>query len=179
MGEGRSSKAKVHVLEINNYTGSTQGPKKFNYTNRYATTFSISPSCSIAAQNNGYHPCKVDQAGPAGTFTLNPTQLPTDHIWKDLIYSHYSLHTSTPILGVRAELGAFPNYIQGICQLHGIPLPPRMSPPGSQSSQSTESNSYTIKIHLVEQHMASPQPLPDHRRKHLPICLVTERGPTK
>ena len=63
------------------------------------------------------HPQKVDQAGPAGTFTLNPTQLPTDHIWKDLIYSHYSLHTSTPILGVRAELGAFPTYIQGICRV--------------------------------------------------------------
>ena len=27
--------------------------------------------------------------------------------------------------------------------------------------------------------MVPPQPLPDHRRKHLPICLITERGPTK
>ena len=32
---------------------------------------------------------------------------------------------------------------------------------------------------MVEQRMASPQPLPDHRRKHLPIGLGTERGPTR
>ena len=43
-------------------------------------------------------------------------------------------------------------------QLHGLPLPSRMSPPCSQSSQCTESNSYTVQILLVEQRMAPPQP---------------------
>ena len=45
-----------------------------------------------------YHPRKIHQHGPKGTFTTSPIQLPTEQVWKDLIYAHYSLHTSTPIL---------------------------------------------------------------------------------
>ena len=62
-------------------------------------------------------PRKVHQHGPKGTFTTPPTQLPTDQVWKDLIYAHYSLHSSTATLAVRAELGAFPTYIRGICRV--------------------------------------------------------------
>ena len=61
------------------------------------------------------HPRKIHQLGPKGTFTVNPTQLSTEQVWKDLVYSYYSLPTSTPVLAVRAELGAFPTYIQGMC----------------------------------------------------------------
>ena len=64
-----------------------------------------------------YHPRKVHQHGPKGTFTTPPTQLPTEQVWKDLIYAHYSLHSSTATLAVRAELGAFPTYIPGICRV--------------------------------------------------------------
>ena len=31
-----------------------------------------------------------------------------------MVYAHYSLHTSTPILATRAEQGAYPTYIPGI-----------------------------------------------------------------
>ena len=34
-----------------------------------------------------------------------------------MIYSHYSLHKTTPILGVRGELGSFPAYIPAIQRL--------------------------------------------------------------
>ena len=64
-----------------------------------------------------YHPRKIHQHSPKGTFTTLPTQLPTDQVWKDLIYAHYSLHSSTPTLAVRAELGVFPTYIPGICRV--------------------------------------------------------------
>ena len=73
------------------------------------------------------HPRKVDQAGPAGTFTLNPHK--TTH------WPHLERPNILPLL---------PPQSMPRIQLHGIPLPPRMSPPGSQSSQSTESNSYII-----------------------------------
>ena len=51
------------------------------------------------------------QSGPTQTFAYLNTQLNTEQVWKGMTYSHYSLHTSTP---VRAELGAFPSYIPGI-----------------------------------------------------------------
>ena len=63
------------------------------------------------------HPSKIHQLGPKGTFTTSTTQLPTEQVWKDLIYAHYSLHPSTPLLAVRAELGSFPTYIPGICRV--------------------------------------------------------------
>ena len=63
------------------------------------------------------HPCKIEQEGPIKTFSSLNTQFPTEQAWKDMVYSHYSLHTSTPTLGVRAELGSFPTFIPGICQL--------------------------------------------------------------
>ena len=34
-----------------------------------------------------------------------------------MAYAHYFLHTSTPTLAVRAELGAYPTYIPGIARL--------------------------------------------------------------
>ena len=50
------------------------------------------------------HPRKIHQLGPKGTFTTPTTQLPTEQVWKDLIYAHYSLHTSTPVLAVRRPM---------------------------------------------------------------------------
>ena len=63
------------------------------------------------------HPRKVAQTGPTNTFASLNTQLSTKQVWKVMTHSHYSLHTSTPVLGVRAELGAFPTYIPGILRL--------------------------------------------------------------
>ena len=57
------------------------------------------------------HPRKVNQVGPTETFSNLNTQLPTKSVWKGMIYSHYSLHKTIPILGVQAELGSFPTYI--------------------------------------------------------------------
>ena len=62
-------------------------------------------------------PPKNQPTWTQSTFTTSPTQLPTEQVWKDLIYAHYSLYSSTPILAVRAELGAFPTYIPGICRV--------------------------------------------------------------
>ena len=63
------------------------------------------------------HPRKINQVGPTETFANLNTQLPTEMVWKGMIYSHYSLHKTTPTLGVRAELGAFPTYILAIQRL--------------------------------------------------------------
>ena len=57
------------------------------------------------------------QAGPTATYASLTTQLAMGHVWKDMVYAHYSLHTSTPTLAVRAELGAYPTYIPGISRL--------------------------------------------------------------
>ena len=57
------------------------------------------------------------QAGPTATYASPTTQLATEHVWKDMVYAHYSLHTSTHTLAVRAELGAYPTYIPGISRL--------------------------------------------------------------
>ena len=61
------------------------------------------------------HPRKVAQSGPTETYASLTTQLTTEQTWKDMVYAHYSLHTSTPTLATRAELGAYPTYIPGIC----------------------------------------------------------------
>ena len=63
------------------------------------------------------HPRKVAKEGPTATYASSTTQLPTDQIYKDMAYAHYFLHTSTPTLAVRAELGAYPMYIPGIARL--------------------------------------------------------------
>ena len=63
------------------------------------------------------HPRKVAKEGPTATYASSTTQLPTDQIYKDMAYAHYFLHTSTPTLAVRAELGANPTYIPGIARL--------------------------------------------------------------
>ena len=63
------------------------------------------------------HPRKVAKEGPTATYASSTTQLPTDQIYKDMAYAHYFLHTSTPTLAVRAELGAYPTYIPGIARL--------------------------------------------------------------
>ena len=63
------------------------------------------------------HPQKVAKEGPTTTYASPTTQLPTDQTYKDMAYAHYFLHTSTPTLAVRAELGAYPTYIPGIARL--------------------------------------------------------------
>ena len=63
------------------------------------------------------HPRKVAKEGPTATYASSTTQLPTDQTYKDMAYAHYFLHTSTPTLAVRAELGAYPTYIPGIARL--------------------------------------------------------------
>ena len=63
------------------------------------------------------HPRKVAQSSPTDTYASLTTQLDTKQIWKDMVYAHYSLHTSTPILATRAEMGAYPTYIPGIPRL--------------------------------------------------------------
>ena len=64
------------------------------------------------------HHCKVAKTGPTNIlFASLNTQLSTEQVWKGMMYSHYSLHASTPVLGVWAELGAFPTYIPGILRL--------------------------------------------------------------
>ena len=59
------------------------------------------------------HPRKVAQSGPTETYASLTTQLDTEQIWKDMVYAHYSLHTSTPILATSAELGAYMSYLCG------------------------------------------------------------------
>ena len=63
------------------------------------------------------HPRKVAQSGPTETYASLTTQLATEQIWKDMVYAHYSLHTSTPILATRAKLGAYRTYIPSISRL--------------------------------------------------------------
>ena len=63
------------------------------------------------------HPRKVDQVGPTKTYPALNTQLSMEQVWKNIIYSHYSLHSTTPIMGVRAELGMYPTYIPAIIRL--------------------------------------------------------------
>ena len=51
------------------------------------------------------HPRKVEQVGSTKTFAYLNTQLSTEQVWKGMTYSHYSLYTTTTVLGVRADLG--------------------------------------------------------------------------
>ena len=63
------------------------------------------------------HPRKVDQVRPTKNYASLNTQLSMEQVWKGMIYTHYSLHSTTPILGVRADLGMFPTYIPAIMRL--------------------------------------------------------------
>ena len=63
------------------------------------------------------HPRKIEQEERIQTFSSLNTQLPTEQTWKDIVYSQYSLHTTTPTLGVHAELGSFQTFVPCICQL--------------------------------------------------------------
>ena len=63
------------------------------------------------------HPCKLDKDGPTVAFASPATQLATEEVWKSMVYSHNSISTSTPVLGVRSELGSFPTYIPGKTRL--------------------------------------------------------------
>ena len=63
------------------------------------------------------HPRKVAQVGLTETFAAPNTQLSTEQVWKNMAYSHYSLHTTTPVLGVRTEMGMYPTYIPATIRL--------------------------------------------------------------
>ena len=63
------------------------------------------------------HPRKVDHVGLTKTYTCLSTQLSTEKVWKNMTYSHYSIHSTTPILGVRAEMEMYPTYIPAVIQL--------------------------------------------------------------
>ena len=63
------------------------------------------------------HPRKVAQVGLTETFAAPNTQLSTEQAWKNMTYSHYSLHTTTPVLGVRTEMGKYPTYIPATIRL--------------------------------------------------------------
>ena len=63
------------------------------------------------------HPRSVDQVGLTETYAALNTQLSTEQVWKNMTYSHYSIHSTTLILGVRAELGMFPTYIPATIRL--------------------------------------------------------------
>ena len=63
------------------------------------------------------HPRKVAQVGLTETFAAPNTQLSTEQTWKNMTYSHYSFHTTTPVLGVRTEMGKYPTYIPATIRL--------------------------------------------------------------
>ena len=63
------------------------------------------------------HPRKVAQVGLTETFAASNTQLSTEQIWKNMAYSHYSLHSTTPVLGVRSEMGQYPTNIPATIRL--------------------------------------------------------------
>ena len=63
------------------------------------------------------HPRKVDQVGLTETYAALNTQLSTEQVWKNMTYSHYSIHSTTTILGVGAELGMSPTYIPASIRL--------------------------------------------------------------
>ena len=42
---------------------------------------------------------------------------PKTEVWKNMTYSHYSIHTTTPILEIRVELGMYPTYIPATIRL--------------------------------------------------------------
>ena len=63
------------------------------------------------------HPRKVAQVGLTETYAALNTQLSTEQVWKNMTYSHYSIHSTTPVLGVRAELGMYPTYIPATIRL--------------------------------------------------------------
>ena len=56
------------------------------------------------------HPRRVAQVGLTETSAALNTQLSTEQVWKNMT-SHYSIHSTTPVLGVRAELGMYHTYI--------------------------------------------------------------------
>ena len=72
------------------------------------------PLCPTHRANPPLRCRKMAQAGPTATYASLTTQLPTEQVYKDMVYAHYSLHISTPTLAVRAELGAYPTNIPGI-----------------------------------------------------------------
>ena len=63
------------------------------------------------------YPRKVAQVGLTETFAASNTQLSTEQVWKNMAYSHYSLHTTTQVLGVRTEMGMYPTYIPATIRL--------------------------------------------------------------
>ena len=63
------------------------------------------------------HPRKVEKLGPTATFGSLSSQLNTEDVWKRMVYSHYQLSATTPILAVRSELGSPPTFIPGIARL--------------------------------------------------------------
>ena len=63
------------------------------------------------------HPRKVERLGPTATFGSLSSQLNTEDVWKRMVYSHYQLGATTPILAVRSELGSPPTFIPGIARL--------------------------------------------------------------
>ena len=119
-----NTKSDLNCTMINKATSAAYGLRNMLDNTASATTINhlfsqlIEPILYDAEQwLPYYHPRKIHQHGPKDTFTTSPTQLPTEQVWKDLIYALYSLHSSSPILAVRAELGAFPTYIPGICRV--------------------------------------------------------------
>ena len=63
------------------------------------------------------HPRMIDKSGLTPTLASPTSELNTEDIWKRMIYSHYQLGITTPLLAVRSELGSFPTYIPGVSHL--------------------------------------------------------------
>ena len=102
------------------------------------------------------HPRKVAQVGLTETFAAPNTQLSTEQVWKNMAYSHYSLHTTTPVLGVRTEMRMYPTYIPATIRLTKYLAYLLDSPnPIIQKAVLTKGYGIQIQILLVVQRLAA------------------------
>ena len=107
------------------------------------------------------HPRKVEQVSPTKIFASLHTQLSTEQVLKQKIYSHYSLHSITPILGVRADLGMFPTYIQAILRLSKYMVYPTGDASLVNKAVITQNiNCHKIQVLLVVKFMANTLQIP-------------------
>ena len=107
------------------------------------------------------HPRKVEKPGPTATFGSLSSQLNTEDIWKRMVYSHYQLSATTPIIAV----GLPPNLIPGIARLakylayiNGPEAPPLVA-------KAVMVHRSLLQIWMVEQLLATAQRSPHHARE--------------